>query len=227
MTTLNELLDTISDLLNLRATRRMLRLNSHTAERAYEAYIFALCCEAVIQEGGQVTLTGINTGSDPSPVIFRGGPGSMSSTNQDFCYAACRLGNKAFEIHVDIEYVGQSGAPHEIDVSIYDAQASNNVRKTRRSPKTNKVLIGAIECKFYTSRPGVSLARTFVGLTTDCTNNKFKAFVSNRSSDGVEKFLSKSNSPEPFPNLTPSNPRTEERFIGYLRQVLYKWSIGR
>ncbi|AFY44137.1 hypothetical protein [Nostoc sp. PCC 7107] len=228
MTTFNDLHNAIDQLLNLCVALRLLQLNSNTEERAYEAYILSLCCEAVHNiQGGQATITGINSGANPSPIIFRGGPGSMSSTNQNFCYADCRLRNKTFEIHADIEYVGQSGATHEIDVSIYDAQAAQNVRATRRSPRANKSLIAAIECKFYTAQPGVELARTFVGLATDCVSNKFKAFVSNRSSAGIERFLSKTNSPEPFFDLTPLNPDSEQRFVRYLEQVLRKWAASR
>lgn len=227
MTNLNSLRNAIDRLLQLRSTRKLLQLNSNTEERAYEAYILALCCEAVRNQQGQVVIRGINSGSRPSTIVFRGGPGSMSSTHQDFCFAECRLRNKSFEIHVDVEYVGQSGATHEIDVSIYDAQAADNVRSTRRSPRTNKSLIGAIECKFYSSQPGVSLARTFVGLVTDCTSNKFKAFVSNRNSPGLDRFLSKANSPEPFSDLSPLNRSSEERFVKFLEQVLRKWAASR
>ena len=227
MTNLNSLRNAIDRLLQLRSTRKLLQLNSNTEERAYEAYILALCCEAVRNQQGQVVIRGINSGSRPSTIVFRGGPGSMSSTHQDFCFAECRLRNKSFEIHVDVEYVGQSGATHEIDVSIYDGQAADNVRSTRSSPRTNKSLIAAIECKFYSSQPGVSLARTFVGLVTDCTSNKFKAFVSNRSSPGLERFLSKANSPEPFSDLSPLDRNSEERFVRYLEQVLRKWAASR
>lgn len=227
MTTFNDLRAAIDQLLQLSATQRLLQLNSNTEERAYEAYILSLCCEAVQIQGGQATIRGINSGTGSSTVVFRGAPGSMSSRNQDFCFIECRLRNKAFEIHADIEYVGQSGATHEIDISIYDAQAAQNVRSTRRSPRTNKSLIAAIECKFYTSQPGVDLARTFVGLVTDCTSNKFKAFVCNRSSPGLERFLSKANSPEPFFDLSPLNPNSEQRFVRYLEQVLRKWAASR
>lgn len=227
MTTVNDLRNAIDQLFQINATQRLLQLNSNTDERAYEAYILSLCCEAVRIQGGQVTITGINTGANPSTIVFRGGPGSMSSTNQNFCYAACRLRNRSFEIHADIEYVGQSGATHEIDVSIYDAQAAENVRATGRSPRTNKSLIAAIECKFYKDPPGVVLARTFVGLATDCVSNKFKAFVCNKSSPGIERFLSKTNSPEPFFDLTPLNPDSEQRFVRYLEQVLRKWAASR
>lgn len=227
MTTLNDLRDAIDQLLQISAAQRLLRLNSDTEERAYEAYILSLCCEAVRIQGGQVTITGVNSGTNPSPIVFRGGPGSMSSTYQNFCYADCTLRNKSFEIHADIEYVGQSGATHEIDVSIYDDQAAQNVRTTRRSPRTNKSLIALIECKFYRDQPGVSLARTFVGLATDCVSNKFKAFVSNRSAPGIERFLSKTNSPEPFFDLTPLNPDSEQRFVRYLEQTLRKWAASR
>jgi hypothetical protein len=228
MTTINDLRNAIDQLFQINATQRLLQLNSNTGDRAYEAYIFSLCCEAVRNiQGSQVTIKGINTGTNPSTIVFRGGPGSMSSTAQDFCYAACRLRNRSFEIHVDIEYVGQSGATHEIDVSIYDAQTAENVRVTGRSPKANKSLIAAIECKFYTDPPGVILARTFVGLATDCVSNKFKAFVCNKNSPGIEKFLSKTNSPEPFFDLTPLSPDSEQRFVRCLEQMLRKWAASR
>ena len=66
-------------LLNLPAAQQLLRPNSNTCERAYEAYVFSLCCEAVRRAGGTVQLTGIRSGSQPNPVVFRGAPGSMAS----------------------------------------------------------------------------------------------------------------------------------------------------
>ena len=79
----------IMSLLNLPASQQLLRLNSNRCERAYEAYVFSLCCEAVRRAGGTVQLTGIRSGSMPNPVVFRGAPGSMASRNQDFAYANC------------------------------------------------------------------------------------------------------------------------------------------
>jgi hypothetical protein len=145
-----ELLDSVNNLLNLPAAQQLLQLNSNTCERAYEAYVLSLCVEAVRRAGGSAQLVGIKSGSNPNPVVFRGAPGSMASTNQDFAYVSCALKNRAFELHVDVEYEGTSGAPHEIDVSMCDKAHGDAVRKTDGTPKTegNKLLM-AFECKFY------------------------------------------------------------------------------
>src|SRR5262245_51578931 len=146
----------VDALLSLSASQQLLQLNSNTCERAYEAYILALCCEAVRRAGGTVTMTGIVSGPQPVAVVFRGAPGSMASQNQDFAYADCALSGRRFEIHVDIEYQGTSGALHEIDVSICDSGHAQDVRAVSGTPKAagNK-LIMAFECKFYESTPGV------------------------------------------------------------------------
>src|SRR5262249_52600047 len=89
----------IDDLLSLPAAQQLLQLNSRTCERAFEAYVFSLCCEGVRRAGGTATLIGIKSGEAPNPVVFRGAPGSMASKNQDFVYASCSLNDRSFEIH--------------------------------------------------------------------------------------------------------------------------------
>jgi hypothetical protein len=225
--TLADLKSAIDQILQISSSSRILQLNSNTPERAFEAYVLGLCVQSVRNIGGLVTITGINTGANPNPLVFRGGPGSMSSRNQDFCYADCQLRNKTFEIHVDVEYVGQTGASHEIDVSFYDSQRAQAVRASRSSPRTNQNLIVAIECKFYDSKPGVVLARTFVGLISDCSSNQLNAFVSNKSGRDLDRFLSKKSAPEPFTDLTPLDGSAEQRFIKTLEQRLKKWAGSR
>jgi hypothetical protein len=219
------LLAAINDLLDLPASKQLLQLNSLTCERAFEAYVFALCCEAVRRAGGTAELTGIKSGTKPNPVVFRGAPGSMASRTQNFVYAACELNQKRFEVHVDVEYQGTSGALHEIDVSLCDENHAQAVRTTRGTPKTaGKKLLMAFECKFYDSKPGVLLGRTFVGLISDCGSLRLEAFVSNIPSDKLLQYLSKSSRPEPFLGINPLAPASEERFILYVEQVLRKWA---
>jgi hypothetical protein len=109
------------------------------------------------------------SGPNPDPVVLRGAPGSMASRNQNFAFASCSLRNKRFKFHVDVEYQGTSGAPHEIDVSMCDEAHAEAVRNTNGRPRAdgNKLLM-AFECKFYENTPGVGLGRTFVGLISDC-----------------------------------------------------------
>ena len=227
MTTLRDLEKAVDRLLELPAARQLLQLNSASCDRAFEAYVFSLCVSAVTDAGGTATLTGIRSGPNPQVVVFRGAPGQMSSRDQDFCYAVCRVGRKDFEIHVDVTFEGQSGAAHEIDVSIVDAIHARHVRSTRRLPRTNKHLICAFECKFYTSTPGVALARTFVGLTRDCSANRLDGFVANRSAFGIDQYLSTSWAPKPFTDLTPVTPTAERRFVANLEQVLRQWAFAR
>lgn len=227
MATLADLTAAIDHLLQISATARLLQLNSNTPERAYEAYVLALCAEAVQKAGGVAVPTGIVSGAHPGVLVFRGGPGSMASTNQDFCYVDCQLRNKNFEIHVDVEYVGQSGASHEVDVSFYDARRAADVRSTGASPKTNHNLLFAFECKFYHSTPGVALARTFVGLLSDCSTNQLDAFVSNKTTRDLDRFLAKKTGPDPYTDLSPLDKDSEERFIRSVEQRLRKWAASR
>ena len=223
MATLADLRNAVDNLLNLTSTATLLQLNSYTRERAYEAYVFSLCVEAVNRAGGQVTLVGIQTGPNPPTLVFRGGPGSMSSRAQDFCYARCILGGKTFEIHVDVEYEGTSGATHEIDVSICESRHCDSVRATGHSPRTNKNLIMLFECKFYTNNPGVLLARTFVGLRSDCSNYQLSGFVSNITTQGLRDYLSMKNRPKPFIPI-PLDTGSEELFIRTIQQELRRWA---
>lgn len=225
MSSKNDIINKINDLLDISGAQKMLRLNSGTIERAYEAYILGLCKRAVEAAGGTATLTGINTGANPDPIILRGAPGSMASTKQDFCYISCRLHEKSFEIHLDVLYEGTSGATHEIDVSFYEKTAADSVRNFSRLPKVNK-LIMVFECKFYEmSVPSTVLGRQFAGLVKDCSSNRFNAFVSNNASQNLKKYFSNKSNLEPFPDLDPQSKDSEDRFVKNVEQALRKWAI--
>ena len=191
MATLADLRAAITQVFAQSAVTGILQLNSNTRERAFEAYVFSLVVLAVQQAGGTVELHGIVTGQNPNPLVFRGAPGYMRSTAQDFCYARCLLNGKEFEIHVDVIYVGGSGATHEVDVSVYDRSAADTVRQTPGlQPGTSK-LRAAFECKFYDSSLGTALGRAFYGLVADCGRLNTKVFVTNGQSSGLARYFSK------------------------------------
>jgi len=222
MGTFQDLVNAVDDLLGLSATRIALQLNSSTRERAFEAYIFSLALRAIQQAGGSVEIRGILCGPNPNPIVFRGAPGQMSSSAQDFAYAYCVLGGYAFEVHVDIQYRGTSGASHEVDVSIYDAVKAADTRFFGALPGVRH-LYGAIECKFYDSILGTALGRAFVGLVDDCGKLQIKSFVTNGQSDGLARYFTQSRRPQPFFELSPLRPAVESRFISHVEQVLRKW----
>jgi|GEM_PF-940706 len=221
---MNQLLTAIRKLLDLPATKQLLKLNSKTCERAYEAYVLSMCVEAVRRAGGSAELVGIKTGRNPKTIVLRGAPGDMAKDNQDFAYADCVLRAKRFEIHVDVEYQGTSGASHEIDVSLCDKAHCDAVRQTGGTPKTTgDKLLMAFECKFYDKKPGVSVGRTFVGLVSDCGTLRMAAFVANLESDNLSRYLSKKSRPDPFLGLVPTDASSEELFINNVQQQLTKW----
>lgn len=224
MASLSDLEKAVKRLLITPGTSHIIQLNRKAKDSAYEAYIFGLCVEAVKRLGGIIEIRTVNGDTNPNPIVLRGAPGVIYSALQNFAYAYCELNGKQFEIHIDVEFIGQSTASHEIDVSFISHEAAERCRVRRDYPRMSQHLIGAIECKFYSGNPGVSLARTFAGLVSDASVNRIEAFVYNRSSDEISAFFSKVNSSECFDDLTPLNTRFEEMFINYIMKELKKWS---
>ncbi len=212
MASLNDLRRAVTALLSVPGIRPVLQLNSNTRERAFEAYVFSLVLKGLRQAGAAVQLVGIQSGVDPTRWVFRGSPGQMSSTAQDFLYAECSLEDRSFEVHVDVQYEGSSGATHEIDVSIYDHRRADAVRRHNALPGSN-YLYGAVECKFYDSTLGTSLGRAFVGLVDDCGALVLKSFATNGKSDGLRKYFRQKRRPDPFFTLSPLRPKTVTRFL--------------
>ena len=224
MASLPQLKTAVSALLRSAGAAGTLQLNSNTRERAFEAYIFGLVLRAARQAGATVELIGILSGDDPSPVVFRGGPGRIGSRSQDFAYARCTLNGTTFEVHLDVEYEGSSGAVHEIDVSLVDADHADAVRAYSGRLPSTRYLRAALECKFYDSTLGVALGRTFVGLVDDCGQLMFKALATNGTNSGLAYYLRTSRRPEPFFDLSPLTVRSAHRFVFNLEQALRKWA---
>ncbi len=224
MATLSELRAAVSQLLSTQGVQAAFQLNSNTRERAFEVYVFALVLRAVGRAGGTIQLRGVNSGPDPNPFIFRGGPGHMGSSVQNFGFAVCNINGKEFEVHVDVIFAGSSGATHEVDVSLYDRARADTVRMTPRMIPDSRSLRGALECKFYDSTLGTSLGRTFVGLVNDCGALQVKGFVTNGRNEGLARCFSKGSRPQPYFGVSPLAVSNEERFVADIEQVLRKWA---
>ncbi len=224
MATLSDLRNAVESALSLPSAGPTLQLNSNTRERAFEAYVFSLLVQAVRQAGGTATIVGIQSGEAPSTVVFRGGPGRMGSQSQDYAFARCSLGGNEFELHVDVQYQGTSGAIHEVDVSVYDHRAANRVRWNQNEFARSSKLYGAFECKFYDSTLGTILGRTFVGLLADCGQMRMTAFCSNGPSPCLAKYLKPQRRPGHFLRLSPMRAAIEQRFVKYFEQEFRNWA---
>lgn len=222
MATYNQLVAKIDELLSISTSKQLLQLNSTTKEKAFEVYALSLIADAVRRAGGNVTIQGINSGANPSPIVFRAAPGAIYSTLQDFAYLDCTLNEKEFEIHIDIQFEGNSGASHEMDVCLIEDNHAETCRRGNRNPKKT---IYISECKFYSSStPSIGLARALVGLISDVRPKIGSSFISNGATNNLKKYLSGRNRPDPFIDLSPLNSTSEERFINNMESKLRKWA---
>lgn len=189
-------------------------------EKAYEAYVFGLCLQAVRTLGITPTLLGIS--GAPNPFVFRGGPGQIYSTRRNYGYAYFDLAGMAFEIHCGVEYRGTSDMTHELDVSILRATDAAECRLNPDDPSSASIF-GAWECKFYDGRLDKGLARSFVGLVDDLGSNiRLAGFCSNNWHTQMPDFFEPKRRPYPHLVLTPLAPNSEARFVQMLAAELKK-----
>lgn len=224
MPTLSQLHAAITQLLqNGTAAPGGYQLVRDIEEKAYEAYVFGLCVEAVRRCGGSIEYR--NIANNQAPVLFRGGPGEIHSTHRNYSYAYCAVGVKRFEIHVDVEFRGASKATHEIDVSIIDADHADKCRTGTCDPKAAG-LMAAFECKFYDDTLGIRLAREFVGALDDLGGSvRVRGLVCNEDGKPSTKdYLGKRNRPIPHLRLSPLHADNEEIFIGALQAIIRQWA---
>lgn len=222
MATYSDFTTAINNLLGLTAARQTLQLNSAKREKAFEVYVLSLVVEAIRRAGGHATPVGITSGNNPNSIVFRAAPGSIFSRTQDFAYLNSSLNGKQFELHIDVEFEGGSGATHEMDISVIDRNHADRSRQGNRNPRTP---VFVIECKFFSSStPSIGLARALVGLVSDFNPKMGSAFVSNGATDNLKNYLSNKSRPDIFPDLTPLNTSTEERFIASIETKLRKWA---
>src|ERR1700722_3401808 len=99
MATLQELESAIEAVLSGLSGYQTFDLVQREEEKAYEAYVLALCLTSIRNLGGRPILRVIL--GKPNPFIFRGGPGLIHSQNRNYGYVFFTLNSLNFEIHVD------------------------------------------------------------------------------------------------------------------------------
>lgn len=224
MATLAQLEAALDALLDHPAGLKHYQLVRSVEEKAYEAYVFGLCLQAVRSLSVTPVLHGI--AGTPAPFIFRGAPGQIHSTHRNYGYARFTLERQTFEIHCGVEYKGTSKMTHEIDVCVMKAEESDACRRNPDDPKAASV-VAAWECKFYSSSLSKSLGRAFVGLIADIgTNYRTAGLCSNIAHQGLKNYLALKHRPDAHFELSPLFPKNEELFVNDLASALRKMVGG-
>jgi len=224
MATLTDLEAAIDSLINHAAGPTTYHLVQRVEEKAYEAYVFGLCLRAVSKLGVTPVLRTI---VDNSPFVFRGAPGKIHSTYQNYGYASFTLNGEEFEIHAGVEFCGTSGMTHEVDVCVMRAADAETCRQRPNDPPAAS-LTGAWECKFYDGPLQKHLARAFVGLVDDLrTNIRLTGLCSNQTHDQMRLYFQPQRRPYPHLRLSPLHPESENRFVEVLAAELKKMTAMR
>ncbi len=210
-------------------------LGKQTNDRAYEAFILALCQQAVREAvDGQAAAHTI--GGGPAPFVFRGRYGAINSEARNYGYFACTLGNLQFEIHLSLQIEGKSSVKHEVDVSFISAEAAATCRDQEEpSYPTHDDLIGAWECKCFLghhslaepledddlNKVGMDMARQFVGVLVDMGYYRVAGLASlGPTGAGVGTYLAYMAQRQLFAGLMPDNVVEIESFKNHVVQFL-------
>ncbi len=222
MATLQDLENAINTLLGHPLGINQYQLVRRVEEKAYEAYVFALCMRAVRELEVTPVLRGIN--GSPNPFIFRGAPGQIHSTARNYGYVEFSLNGHNFEIHAGVEFKGTSGMTHEVDVCIMRAEdARNCCNPNSLDDPPPRSIIGGWECKFYAGNLQKSLGRAFVGLIDDMGSNlRLCGLCSNSGHDQLQRYFQPSRRPHPHFHLTPLEPSNEDIFVNQIKGELKK-----
>ena len=153
----------------------------------FEAYVFTLILRAATEEGATVTFENVD-GNRPQTFTFRTSPGQIWWDARPYTHAVLSFAGKpSLEVHLGVYIAGKSGVFHEADLAVLFRDEAQTCRQNGVPPRSARVLI-ATECKFYSTTPGLGLARGFVGLCSDLTSRDCY-FVMNSTSNSVEKLL--------------------------------------
>ncbi|WP_414754698.1 hypothetical protein [Anabaena sp. CCY 9910] len=155
----------------------------------YEAYIFSILIRAAQNEGAKIRFQNALE-QDTQYLIFRRSPGQIYVSTHPYTHAVIEFNGKPIlEAHVGIRIQGRSQVSHECDLCVLLQEEARSCRSISYEPRHTKVII-AIECKHYTSDLQLHLGRSFIGLASDLNVKEDIYFISNKTSNNIEKLLS-------------------------------------
>ena len=164
------------------------------------------------------------SGSNPRPLIFRGGPGHLGSVPRTSAMRSARstVGMLKFtstsftleapERHTRLMYRSMTAPPPIRFDRLLDC-CQKRVLSGRRS-----------SASLTTPDLGTVLGRAFVGLVDDCGDLVVKIFVTNGQSRPLAAYLSKKGRPHPFFGVSPLIAGNRDRLVHVVEQAIRQWA---
>jgi len=201
--------------------------NSTAAHDIYEGYILTLFLQAAGSEGWTCRCRD-GTGMPTSHIVFRLGPGRLTSGNFTHVRLA-KPGKADLEAHIGVKVIGKApyvatrkrksaNVAHEFDLLILSAAAADACRLLGTDPDYGSVVAHA-EAKFYGGNLPLPLGRAMVGLATECDLAKKSVLVTNRNGATVQDLIQHYHVDFRF-LVTPSG-KGEGHLISLFRQFLW------
>ncbi|WP_152527600.1 MULTISPECIES: hypothetical protein [unclassified Afipia] len=188
----------------------------------YEAYIWSVAIEAAKNKQATINFKDVYGNNVLSDYYFRTSPSELWWSKHPYCHAEIIFPNcPILEAHTGIYVAGRSDVRHECDVAIIHKSEADICRSNHVLPRSSKVLL-AVECKFYVnSKPGLGLARSFLGLREEIQReNRF--FIATSHSRSVEKLLAKHTRDYDL-KFTPIFPHNVDVMRGIFESVFAKF----
>lgn len=195
------------------------------ASDLFELYVFSLLIRAARNEGAQVHYRDVHD-QITSSLCFRASPGQIYGATHLYTHAVLDFGNNRplLEAHIGIKVQGRAGIAHECDVCILHRQEATECRADRREPRSSKVVI-AVECKYYSSRLKLELAREFLGLSLVLTRLEGDSyFVSNTFENNVAKLLATERKRWGL-NIVPSSTNSLNKLMYYFQNNFQDFKV--
>jgi hypothetical protein len=190
----------------------------------FEGYAFALVLKAAVKEGAIVQFEN-RDGPFNGTATFRTSPGHLWADKHPYTHAIIQFpGRPALEAHVGVYVCGRSTLYHEADVVVLSRAVARTCRVERTDPfASDSILI--LECKFYSSDPGVSLGREFLGLSAEC-GKEGTLFVTNRPAPRLQKMF-QVHDREWGQGILPSQPNDVDRLVGFAQRAFTRFKAKR
>jgi hypothetical protein len=183
-----------------------------TRDKHYAIWIFAMILDEASALGGAF-LVGLHAGRQ---AVFRGNPGDLQRSGW-YTNGVVRGGARDWEVHVDVNIAGSSGASHGVDVSMIPVAAVQRAYERNAAPKIDRGGLG-IEAKCFTKPLTPNEGRVTLGFQLEVGGDFWLA--ANRDNQTVRTVLDVAGRRTRFfPDLKPGSA-SETDFRGAVQAQL-------
>lgn len=188
----------------------------------YELWVLSQVCAAARDRGATVRFLD-GHGNPVRHLFVRTSPGQIFGPGANFSHALIEFPNSPpLEGHIGIYVEGRSRVVHECDVAVLSQADANHCRQNSVHPVRSKLELG-VECKYYSSRLGLDLGRSFLGLSEEMKVGSM-GFASNAQSNSLDRIF-KTHRLNWWHDLDPSNPTEIAQLRAWSSEIFKRYMI--